>query len=85
MHASFARARVDGAPGVPTLSGVPGFDYRHATWDEVCGLDLVPHPELVKAQKPSAGLFMAAALCLGVFPDPTASYLAGEERIPLGV
>ena len=46
------------------------------------GEDLVPHPELVKAQKPSTALFMAAALCLG--PFPSASYLAGEQRHQAG-
>lgn len=37
------------------------------------GEDLVPHPELVKAQRPTTALFMASALCLGVFP--ATSYL----------
>jgi hypothetical protein len=49
------------------------------------GEDLVPHPELVRAQKPTVGLFMASALCLGVFPDPAASYLSGEARVSLPV
>jgi hypothetical protein len=44
------------------------------------GEDLVPHPELVRAQKPTVGLFMASALCLGVFPS--APYLTGEARVP---
>jgi hypothetical protein len=39
------------------------------------GEDLVPHPELVKTQRPSVGLFMAAAVTLGVFPAE--SYLRG--------
>jgi hypothetical protein len=43
--------------------------------------DLVPHPELVKAQKPGTALFMAAALCLGPFPE--SSYLTGEARVSL--
>jgi hypothetical protein len=47
------------------------------------GDDLVPHPELVRAQKPGTGLFMAAALYLG--PFPAASYLAGEVRVPPAV
>lgn len=44
--------------------------------------DLVPHPELVKAQRPGTAAFMAAALCLGPFPG--ASYLAGDARLPAG-
>jgi hypothetical protein len=43
--------------------------------------DLLPHPELVKAQRPTVALFMAAALCLG--PFPSASYLGGESRLSL--
>jgi hypothetical protein len=41
--------------------------------------DLVPHPDLVRAQRPTVALFMTAALCLGVFPS--ASYLTGEARL----
>jgi hypothetical protein len=33
------------------------------------GEGLVPHPELVRAQKLSTALFMAAAVTLGVFPE----------------
>ena len=47
------------------------------------GDDLVPHPELVRAQKPTVGLFMASALCLGVFP--VASYMGGEARLSVPV
>jgi hypothetical protein len=43
--------------------------------------DLMPHPDLVKAQRPTVALFMAAALCLG--PFPSSSYLTGESRLSL--
>jgi hypothetical protein len=40
--------------------------------------DLVPHPELVKAQRPGAEQFLIAACCIG--PFPVVSYLGGEPR-----
>ncbi len=47
------------------------------------GEDLEPHPELVRAQKPGAALFMAAALSLGPFPGN--SYLGGEMCLSVPV
>jgi len=38
MHARMHVHGVDGAAGVPKLLAVPGFEYRRATWDEVCEL-----------------------------------------------
>jgi hypothetical protein len=43
--------------------------------------DPEPHPELVRVQRPGTALFMAAALCIGVFPE--SSYLSGEARVSL--
>lgn len=39
----------------------------------------VPHPELVRVQRPTVSQVMQAAVTLGVFPD--GSYLAGRLRL----
>lgn len=40
-----------------------------------------PHPDLVRAQQPTAADLVEAATLIGFFPD--GSYLAGEVRVSL--
>lgn len=43
--------------------------------------EIEPHPELVRAQRPTVTQVMQAAVTIGVLPP--ASYLRGEARISL--